>query len=739
MTRWGWKVTGVLSALGVVVALTGTRLFPDHRFVVDALIIIGFGHGVAAVLRWWRLPWWAWLPTTSVGTVVLLGWLFTADTTRWGLPSRDTWNAWRQVWRFATEFLPSARPPVDYNAEWAALFGVAVVAMVLSAEVVAHALGSPRWGLVPSGVVFVTLLVFGRGDGATALTALYLVTVLTGLAWLAGGPVRSLPVPGLSHQRSRQGAAALTTVGVVSIIAVALGPVLPTAGDDPWVSVRGRAGGGLLLDHPLVDIRGRLVEQSRVEMFTVMSDQPSYWRLASLAEFDGITFEVSRQQMTRLDIDHTNVDDTSGASLRHEIVISALPGRLVPTAPEPVLTDRSDLRWHADSASIISARPLDRGQRFVIVSAPPALDAGLLMGAATASAVPVPDAVYTSLPDDLPPVVATTARDVVALWGVEPSTAVLRPYVAALALQDWFRRQFDYDLDVRFDREPAAIAQFLTARRGYCEQFAIAFAAMMRSLEVPARVAVGFTPGEAIDDTTWSVQGRHAHAWPEVWFADVGWVGFEPTPGRGAPGAEAYTGVAAAQDGDGAAPGGDGDSDELTPGPDSGGPSLGDDDLLSFLDALPDVPLGDITVGGPSTTSSPLPTLRAIALAVIAVVGAGPLLTRMVRDRRRRRLTAPALAAVMWPRLCSSLRGVKVPVTPAMTAREVVSLTQRRHPDVGTLLSGVATSVERALYAPDRSTSAVAVMRQVAAVRKVLRRKRRLPDRFADYVRPWRD
>ena len=71
---------------------------------------------------------------------------------------------------------------------------------------------------------------------------------------------------------------------------------------------------------------------------------------------------------------------------------------------------------------------------------------------------------------------------------------------------------------------------------------------MLRSLNIAARVAVGFTQG-AIDGTgAYSVLGRNAHAWPEVWFDNIGWVPFEPTPGRGAPGAEEYTGVAPQQD-----------------------------------------------------------------------------------------------------------------------------------------------------------------------------------------------
>src|SRR5207253_3253245 len=78
--------------------------------------------------------------------------------------------------------------------------------------------------------------------------------------------------------------------------------------------------------------------------------------------------------------------------------------------------------------------------------------------------------------------------------------------------------------------------------------FAGTFAAMARAIGLPSRVAVGFTPGVLEADGLWHITGRQAHAWPEVFVAGYGWVAFEPTPGRGAPGAEAYTGVPAQQD-----------------------------------------------------------------------------------------------------------------------------------------------------------------------------------------------
>src|SRR5439155_17454307 len=92
------------------------------------------------------------------------------------------------------------------------------------------------------------------------------------------------------------------------------------------------------------------------------------------------------------------------------------------------------------------------------------------------------------------------------------------------------------------------------SKRGYCEQFSGAYAAMARAIGLPARVAVGFTAGE-LDPTTgeYVVKGFNGHAWPEVYLDGFGWVAFEPTPGRGMPGAESYTGLPE-QQADGAHP-----------------------------------------------------------------------------------------------------------------------------------------------------------------------------------------
>ena len=134
---------------------------------------------------------------------------------------------------------------------------------------------------------------------------------------------------------------------------------------------------------------------------------------------------------------------------------------------------------------------------------------------------------YTEVPASLPSVVHRTAREVTA--------GAVNDYQRALRLQDWFARDggFTYDTEVQVGTGSAAIVNFLRDREGFCVHFAFSMAAMARTLGIPARVAIGFTPGTALPDGRMAVGTRDAHAWPELYFAGAGWTRFEPTPTRG--------------------------------------------------------------------------------------------------------------------------------------------------------------------------------------------------------------
>ena len=72
---------------------------------------------------------------------------------------------------------------------------------------------------------------------------------------------------------------------------------------------------------------------------------------------------------------------------------------------------------------------------------------------------------------------------------------------------------------------------FLTENTsGYCSYYATAFVLMARSVGMPARYVEGFQAPAGSSEGE-SVTSSLAHSWPEVYFEDVGWVRFEPTPG----------------------------------------------------------------------------------------------------------------------------------------------------------------------------------------------------------------
>ena len=164
---------------------------------------------------------------------------------------------------------------------------------------------------------------------------------------------------------------------------------------------------------------------------------------------------------------------------------------------------------------------------------------------------------YMELPQDFSPRARNLADEVVTTAQADD------PYSQALALQNYFRDQgvfendgtdWEYALDPETTgHDNDAIEAFLESNEGYCEMYAGTYAAMARSIGLPARVAVGFTWGDvdANDPNLYHVKGKHAHAWPEVWLGEeIGWIAFEPTPGRGAPEMAGYADVEPAQIGE---------------------------------------------------------------------------------------------------------------------------------------------------------------------------------------------
>jgi hypothetical protein len=67
-------------------------------------------------------------------------------------------------------------------------------------------------------------------------------------------------------------------------------------------------------------------------------------------------------------------------------------------------------------------------------------------------------------------------------------------------------------------------------KKGFCNYYASAEVLMLRSIGIPARLAVGYAEGAADPNgVSFKIKEHDSHAWPEVYFTNAGWVEFEPT------------------------------------------------------------------------------------------------------------------------------------------------------------------------------------------------------------------
>ncbi len=109
-------------------------------------------------------------------------------------------------------------------------------------------------------------------------------------------------------------------------------------------------------------------------------------------------------------------------------------------------------------------------------------------------------------------------------------------YDIAKALEAYLRTNIAYSESIAFPPADVDVVDYVifTSQEGYCEYYASSFIVMARSLGIPARMSVGFFPTDDSGEDGLIYRERNAHAWPEVYFPDYGWVGFEPTAARSA-------------------------------------------------------------------------------------------------------------------------------------------------------------------------------------------------------------
>ncbi|HUR18032.1 MAG TPA: DUF3488 and transglutaminase-like domain-containing protein [Acidimicrobiales bacterium] len=541
--------TLALTALTAAAAAGMGRLFAGHAYLVPFLAAALVTHALMWLGRRAGAPLSVTAAVALAVAALSVGWFVLPGTTIFGLPGAATLDAARtalgEAWgQFAEVVAPA---PVTDGFLVAGMAAIAVTAVL--ADWAAFRMSALFEAVLPSFTLFIFTATLGSSQRRELLVGLYVAALLLFLLVHQAGLLAASS--SWFASRSREGAGTLlrrgAALGVVTVIAgLVVGPAIPGADRPPVLAWRDR---DLIGDSrrttvsPLVDIRGRLVNQSTALLFTVRSTHRAYWRLTSLDTFDG--------QIWSSDASHRPVRRTlprgpasAGRTDRvvQEFVITTLSSLWLPAAYRPErVAGIDDVSYNEQLGSLITDEDTTNGLTYRVESAVPVFSAtGLSQAAGQLTGERAER--FRHLPS-LSPRVLALAR------AVTSGAGKLTPYARALALQNFFRSgAFTYDLDVEAGHGREALDNFLfRTHRGYCEQFAGAYAVLARAAGLPARVAVGFTPGEPGPDGVFLVRGLNAHAWPEVYLAGAGWVAFEPTPGRGAPGAESYTGLPEAQ------------------------------------------------------------------------------------------------------------------------------------------------------------------------------------------------
>lgn len=543
-----------LLALALGTAASFLRLFDTWSFVSELAIVLVAPWLLALTLRRLRVGLAAALTAQLLAAVVLLTALFAPGSSRFLLPTPATARLLSSS--ISTSFTEFSQlvAPVPATKGFIIVIAVGFWLFISFADAAAFRFAGPAQAATPFLTTFLAVGLLSRDSARLSSTACFLAGLLVfTVTQLTLRAARSR-WDGLPHRSATAGfARSAVLVGSLAVIGgLLLGPAVAGA-TDPVLNLRqlGRSPEPRTVVSPFVGIRSLLGERSNTELFTVRADAPAYWRLTALEEFDSDRdIWISRGTYQRSDGElPSNLGPTvSGTTLRQEIQISELTGLWLPGAYEPAqITTDTEVSFDRESSSIILVSPDSKlTPKYQLDSLIPDFAAAAQAQAGTKKEL---DPIYFEKSQSP----AITPE----LLGQITANATT-PFEQAIALQNWFRSQFRYDDTVDFSQSADPLAEFLQTAAGFCQQFSSAFALFARALGLGSRVAVGFTPGDPVGVANqpeqsgdaireYQVRGRHAHAWPEIYFADLGWVPFEPTPGRGDPQTAPYTGVGAAQ------------------------------------------------------------------------------------------------------------------------------------------------------------------------------------------------
>ena len=543
-------------ATGVAVLLASLSLSPVYDsgawFGATLLTVVAVV-SAGAVATWLRSPVFLVPVIQAVVMFAALVSRFTSDAPLGFLPTSDALDQLRAVLAEGVSDVEKFAPPIPVTEGDTAIAALgmgclAIIVFVLQVSLrmpviaglsllavyVVPALvlddGAPWWSFAFVAVGFMVLLVSDERVGLASWGRM-----LRRSEGEAGSPLA-----GLSSAALRLGALAVVAAVAIPILVPALTDAVLGRHDTGFGNGKegdvGSSQGAVSLD-PFVTLRQQIVDNPSTPVFSYKTDaaKPDYLRAVVLTSYSGETWrpvEFTTDNAKSI-ADGVPSDDTIGSS--------------VSGTAKPVTTTVTDMALNSPFLPVPSNLTgltttggswfLDNTTRTVFAENGATSTRRLTWTATSLALSPTQAQLQAAAPQNTTDLterqrraqIPETLRQLATQWTQGAAT----DYDKAVAIEKQFRTTFVYSTSVQSDDNPQApsyLDQFLTSKTGYCQQFAATMALMAESLSIPARVVVGFTAGTRQPDGSYLVLGRNAHAWPELFFAGIGWQRFEPTP-----------------------------------------------------------------------------------------------------------------------------------------------------------------------------------------------------------------
>ncbi len=319
-------------------------------------------------------------------------------------------------------------------------------------------------------------------------------------------------------------------IGAVALVAALAIPVVIPRYTGVAHDHHGNGGGGsgsATVIEPFVTLTQQVHSKVIQPLLTVRTSTPEYLRLTALEHFDGNSFSLGSLSATsNARVSRGLPASSPGPAKRVQATITVKPvlkQRYLPVPYQPTSVKvAGDWRLAARNFTIFSAQTDTSGLTYQVTSEVATPSPQELRSESAGTELPSSIVPSVQLPANIPTNIQQLSDTLTRDYDTE--------YDKAAAIQAYLRGpRFTYDLNGAPTGANALEDFLFNDPRGYCEQFAAAMVVLARQAGIPARVAVGFTPGTKQGDGSWLVTNHDAHSWPEIWFPQAGWVRFEPT------------------------------------------------------------------------------------------------------------------------------------------------------------------------------------------------------------------